>query len=227
MIVAIIPARGGSKGIPRKNILPLFDKPLITWTIEQALAVPGLRVIVSTEDDEIAEVAASSGAEVMRRPPELALDTTPSEPVIEHVIGELTARGERPDAVMFLQATSPVRLPGTLARAVAEFDASGADSLVAVVPESPFLWNFTHPATADYDFTHRPRRQDIPADQKKYRENGSLYLTRTEVYARDHNRLGGHIELFVLDEVEAVDVDTHSDFIRAEAALRRLAASST
>ena len=183
--------------------------------------------IVSTEDDEIAEVAAASGAEVMRRPPELALDTTPSEPVIEHVIGELTARGERPDAVMFLQATSPVRLPGTLARAVAEFDASGADSLVAVVPESPFLWNFTHPATADYDFTHRPRRQDIPADQKKYRENGSLYLTRTEVYARDHNRLGGHIELFVLDEVEAVDVDTHSDFIRAEAALRRLAASST
>lgn len=227
MIVAIIPARGGSKGIPRKNILPLFDKPLITWTIEQALAVPGLRVIVSTEDDEIAEVAAAAGAEVMRRPPELALDTTPSEPVIEHVIGELTARGERPDAVMFLQATSPVRLPGTLARAVAEFDASGADSLVAVVPESPFLWNFTHPATADYDFTHRPRRQDIPADQKKYRENGSLYLTRTEVYARDHNRLGGHIELFVLDEVEAVDVDTHSDFIRAEAALRRLAASST
>ena len=59
MIVAIIPARGGSKGIPRKNILPLFDKPLITWTIEQALAVPGLRVIVSTEDDEIAEVAIS------------------------------------------------------------------------------------------------------------------------------------------------------------------------
>ena len=112
-------------------------------------------------------------------------------------------------------------------RQVAEFETTGADSLVAVVAESPFLWNLTHPATADYDFTRRPRRQDIPADQKKYRENGSLYLTRTEIYEREHNRLGGHIELFVLDDVEAVDVDTPSDFLRAEAALRRVTGSDT
>ena len=221
-VVCVIPVRGGSKGIPRKNLLPVAGKPLVVWTIEQALAVPGLRVIVSTEDAEIAEVSRAAGAEVIDRPVELAQDTTASEPVIEHVIATLTERGERPDAVMFLQATSPVRLPGTLARALAEFEASGADSMVAVVAETPFLWNLGHPATADYDFTRRPRRQDIAPEAMKYRENGSLYVTRTEIYETLHNRLGGHIELFVLDDVEATDIDTPADFAVAEATLAGL-----
>lgn len=222
--VAVIPVRGGSKGIPRKNLLPIAGKPLVVWTIEQALAVPGLRVLVSTEDAEIAEVARAAGAEVIDRPAELAQDTTASEPVIEHAIAELTERGERPDLVMFLQATSPVRLPGTLARALAEFEASGADSMVGVLAETPFLWNLGHPATADYDYTNRPRRQDIPAADLKYRENGSIYLTRTQIYETLHNRLGGHIELFVLDEIEATDIDTPVDFALAEKTLESLAA---
>lgn len=220
--ICVIPVRGGSKGIPRKNLLPIAGKPLVMWTIEQALAVPGLRVIVSTEDPELAEVSRAAGAEVVDRPAELAQDTTASEPVIEHVIATLTERGERPDAVMFLQATSPVRLPGTLARALAEFEASGADSLVGVVAETPFLWNLAHPATADYDYTRRPRRQEIPPEGMKYREHGSLYLTRTEIYETDHNRLGGHIELFVMDEVEAADIDTPVDFAVTQEQLRSI-----
>ncbi|MBB1513207.1 acylneuraminate cytidylyltransferase family protein [Tessaracoccus sp. MC1627] len=224
--VCVIPVRGGSKGIPRKNLLPIAGKPLVVWTIEQALAVPGLRVIVSTEDAEIAAVSRDAGAEVIDRPTELAQDTTASEPVIGHAIATLTERGERPDVVMFLQATSPVRLPGTLARALAEFEASGADSLLSVVPETPFLWNPGHPATADYDFTRRPRRQDIAPAGMKYRENGSLYVTRTEIYETLHNRLGGHIELFVLDEVEAIDIDTPADFARAEQVLRSIDADA-
>ena len=222
-LVCVIPARGGSKGIPRKNLLPIAGKPLIVWTIEQALAVPGLRVIVSTEDAEIAAVSRAAGAEVVERPAELAQDTTASEPVIEHVIATLSARGERPDAVMFLQATSPVRRPGTLARALEQFHASGADSLLAVVAESPFLWRHgSAGAVASYDHTRRPRHQDLAPTDLTYRENGSLYLTRTEVYERDHNRLGGRIELFVLAPDEAVDIDTPADFARAEALLSRL-----
>jgi CMP-N,N'-diacetyllegionaminic acid synthase len=217
--VCVIPVRGGSKGIPRKNLLPIAGKPLVVWTIEQALAVPGLRVIVSTEDAEIADVSRTARAEVVMRPDGFAQDSTASEPAIEHVIETLTARGERPDVVMFLQATSPVRLPGTLSRALGEFEASQADSMVGVVAESPFLWNNTHPATADYNFGHRPRRQDIPADAMKYRENGSIYITRTEVYERSHNRLGGNVELFIMDAVEATDIDTPADFSRAEALL--------
>lgn len=215
-IVAVIPARGGSKGIPRKNLKPIAGRPLIAWTIEQALAVPGIRVIVSTEDPEIAGVATHYGAEVMERPAELANDTTATEPVVEHVITELVARRERPDAVMLLQATSPIRLPGTLVRAVKEFQAGGADSMVGVVPQAPFLWSWGFPAQADYDFTTRPRRQELRPEQFRYRETGSVYLTKTEIYERNHNRLGGRIGLFIMDEVEGCDLDTPADWQVAE-----------
>ncbi len=219
-IVCVIPVRGGSKGVPRKNLLPVGGKPLVVWTIEQALAVPGLRVLVSTEDAEIAAVARAAGAEVVDRPAELAEDTTASEPVIEHAIATLRAAGERPDAVMFLQATSPVRLPGTLARALAQFEASGADSLLSVVEESPFLWRRGPDGGVPlYDHRRRPRRQDVTDDQRTYRENGSIYVTRTEVYETRHNRLGGRIELFVLDPVEATDIDTAADVARVESLL--------
>lgn len=221
-IVAIIPARGGSKGIPRKNLKPIAGRPLIEWTIGQALAVPGLRVIVSTEDAEIAATAATAGAEVVERPAELALDTTATEPVVEHVIAQLSARGERPDAVMLLQATSPVRLEGTLERAIAEFVSSGADAMLGVVPQAPFLWHWGFPTRADYDHTRRPRRQELKSSDFRYRETGSVYLTKTEIYEREHNRLGGRIGLFVMADIEGSDVDTLLDWELAEARLRAL-----
>lgn len=221
-IVAVIPARGGSKGIPRKNVRDIAGRPLIAWTIGQALEVRGLRVIVSTEDDEIASVARTFGAEVIDRPGELARDDTATEPVVEHVIGELTRRGERPDVVMLLQATSPVRLPGTLARAIAEFEELGADSTLGVVPQAPFLWHAGFPSRADYDFRNRPRRQELRPDDLRYRETGSVYLTHTEIYEREHNRLGGRIGLFVMDEVEGSDLDTLADWQVASERLRAM-----
>ena len=213
--LCVIPARGGSKGIPRKNLADCAGKPLIAWTIEQALAVGSLDVAVSTEDAEIGAVAESYGAEVVWRPAGLAEDTTATEPVVEHAIATRVAAGRGPDLVMLLQATSPVRRPGTLARALTELDAAGADSLVGVVPQAPFLWwaprSAGDPPTADYDVGARPRRQDLTPDTYRYRETGSLYLTRTEVYLEQHNRLGGRIHLFVMDEVEGVDIDTPHD----------------
>ncbi|GAA2127145.1 acylneuraminate cytidylyltransferase family protein [Nocardioides bigeumensis] len=213
--LCVIPARGGSKGIPRKNLADCAGKPLIAWTIEQALAVPELDVVVSTEDAEIGTVAADHGAGVLWRPPELAEDTTATEPVVEHAVLTRIEEGRRPDRVMLLQATSPVRRPGTLARALAELDASGADSLVGVVPQAPFLWWAPRTADdsprADYDVDARPRRQDLTPQTYRYRETGSLYVTRTEVYLEHHNRLGGRIHLFVMDEVEGVDIDTPHD----------------
>lgn len=215
----IIPARGGSKGIARKNLQPLAGKPLIAWTIEQVLAVAGLDCYVSTEDAEIAEVSREWGAEIIVRPDELARDTTASEPVIEHAIELITAASGRPERVMFLQATSPVRLPGTLARAVREFDETGVDSLVGVVPEPIFLWQKDPEVRALYPYLNRPRRQDMTPDQLRYRETGSLYLTRTEIYLQQHNRLGGQIGLFIMDSAEGIDIDTPDDFALAAAAL--------
>ncbi|GAB3578110.1 acylneuraminate cytidylyltransferase family protein [Calidifontibacter terrae] len=217
---AIIPARGGSKGVPRKNLKPLGGKPLIAWTIEQVLATEGLRPYVSTEDAQIADVARRAGATVIERPAQFAQDTTASEPVIEHAIEIITAAEGRPEQVMFLQATSPIRLPTTLARALREFTETGVDSMVGVVPTEIFVWQKEPQVTALYPYTARPRRQDLTPDQLRYRETGSLYLTRTDVYERDHNRLGGRIGLFVMDPSESLDIDTIDDFERAEESLR-------
>ncbi|MHA6508232.1 acylneuraminate cytidylyltransferase family protein [Tessaracoccus sp. Y1736] len=221
--LAVIPARGGSKGIPRKNLTDIGGKPLIVWTIEQALAAPGVRVAVSTEDAEIAEVAAGAGAWVIERPADLAQDETPTEPVVENAIRACAEQFGRPECVLLLQATSPVRLPGTIARALAQFDASGVDSLVGVVPTPPFLWSLEEgKAVAHWDWEHRRRRQDMASEQLRFRETGSLYLTRTEIYEETHNRMGGRIGLFVMDEAEGIDIDTVNDLALAEAALSRL-----
>lgn len=225
-ILCVIPVRGGSKGVPGKNKRLVAGKPLVVWSIEQALAVPELDVLVSTDDPEIARIAQDAGADVpFLRPAELAQDDTPTEPVILHAIAHRTAQGTRPDAVMLLQATSPVRLPGTVARAVAEFEASGADSLVGVVPQTPFLWRLGEPPRASYDVDARPRRQEMAPEDLYYYENGSLYITRTEIYEREHNRIGGRVSLFVMDEAEGVDIDTLVDLRVAEQVLADLQGS--
>ena len=222
--VCIIPARGGSKGVPGKNIRLVAGKPLIVWTIEQALAVTeSLEVVVSTDDDEIASVAREAGASVpFLRPARLAQDTTATEPVVRQALAALDALGTQASVVMLLQATSPVRLPGTLDRALAEFGSTGVDSLVGVVRQAPFLWWAGDPPRADYPVDARPRRQDLTSETMRYRETGSLYVTRRWVYDDLDNRLGGRIGLFLMDAVEGVDVDTELDLAIAEQQLRAL-----
>lgn len=227
----VIPARGGSKGIPRKNLIPVGGKPLIAWTIAQSLEAgegTGADVIVtvSTEDEQIAEVAREHGARVIARPVELAADTAPTEPVVEHAMDVIEGEGVQLDAVVLLQATSPVRRPDTISRALAQFREGGADSLVGVVPESPFFWRLPErpgeSASAAYDPAARPRRQDLTPRQMHYFENGSLYVTAPRIYRTQHNRIGGRVELFILDEMEGVDIDTLTDVAAAETMLARL-----
>lgn len=229
--LVVIPARGGSKGIPRKNLMNVGGRPLIAWTILQALAAQGsdpdsVIVTVSTEDEEIAEVSADLGARVIHRPEELAQDSTPTEPVILHVMDLIEAEGVAVDAVVLLQATSPVRHPDTIRRAIDQFRTSGVDSLVGVVPESPFFWRLPSAsgdnAIPSYDPQRRPRRQDLTPHQLHYFENGSLYVTAPQIYRTMGNRIGGRTELFILDEVEGVDIDTVADVAAAESMLTRM-----
>lgn len=226
-ILCVIPVRGGSKGIPRKNVKPIAGRPLVEWTVLQALEAQAeladdvrFRVVVSTDDRELADIAAAAGAEVpFLRPAELAEDTTATEPVIEHAMEHYRRNGFPPDAVVLLQATSPLRLPGTIARAVRDFLRSGADSMVGVIPQGPFIWAAGETPRAEYDVMNRPRRQELTRETYRYRENGSLYVTSAEIYDELHNRLGGRIELFIMDEAEGVDIDTPIDFAVAEAQL--------
>ena len=133
-VIAVIPARGGSKGIPRKNIRPLLGKPLIAYTIEAALKSKRIdRVVVSTEDEEIAEISQRWGAEVVRRPEELARDDSPSVDTILHAVDWFEEQGERFDIVVMLEATSPLRKEDDLDNAIGLLikNLDKADSLVS------------------------------------------------------------------------------------------------
>ena len=141
-VLAIIPARGGSKAIPRKNLVEFGGKPLIAWSIEHARDCRHIdRTVVSTDDAvEIAEISRLWGAEIVERPPHLSTDTAGSEAALVHVLDTLEKDGYVPDLVVFLQATSPLRGPGDLNEAIEALLAEGADSLVSVGPFHGFVW---------------------------------------------------------------------------------------
>ncbi|MBC8071213.1 MAG: acylneuraminate cytidylyltransferase, partial [Deltaproteobacteria bacterium] len=225
--VAIVPARGGSKGIPRKNLAMLGGRPLVVHSIEQALACAGIdRVVVSTDDDEIAVVAAAAGAEIVRRPAAISGDTASTESAIEHALSCWRADGWQPDRIVLLQATSPFRAPGQLDAALTEFERSGCDSMLSVVRYCGFVWRTDAQGQArpcSYDPGTRPRRQEI---HDTWLETGSFYAFTRELFERTGARLGGRIATFAVPEADALDIDEPADLerARAEAARRGLVA---
>ena len=211
--LAIIPARGGSKGIPRKNIRELAGKPLIMHTIEAALNSGVLdRVVVSTEDSEIAGLVRGYGVEVIDRPQELATDTAATEPVLEHAITFLEKQENYwPDIIVLLQATSPLRQSQHIKGAMAEFLSSSFDSLLSVCLSHVFIWrirgNGAEPL--NYDYRQRPMKQDMP---QEFRENGAIYIFRKEILREHHSRLGGKTGLYVMSEEDSLEIDSEYDF---------------
>jgi len=216
-ICAIIPARGGSKGVPQKNIRLLASKPLVAYSIEHALRARQVsRTIVSTDDDEIAKVARQYSAEVVMRPPELATDTASSEPVLLHVLSFLEQVEEyTPSLVVFLQPTSPLRQPDDIDNAINTLNAAGADSLFSCCRSHNFYWRLEdgQPVSLNYDYRNRPRRQDFTPE---YIENGSIYVMKTEILKRYRNRLGGRIAFYEMSPLNSFQIDTEDDFLLVE-----------
>lgn len=211
-VLAIIPARGGSKGIPGKNVRIVAGKPLLAHSILQARQAPSIdRVVVSTDDAEIGRVAEEYGADVVWRPAEISNDTATSESALRHVLDEESRQGRPdPDLVVFLQGTSPVRAEDDIDRAIETLRREGADSLVSVVPFHVFIWrrNADTAWPIDYDPRSRPRRQDRDPE---YMENGSIYVFKPWVLRTFDSRLGGKIALHVMDDWSFVDINDERD----------------
>ncbi len=211
-IIALIPARGGSKGIPRKNLRMMAGKPLLAYTIEQALRAPSIsRVIVSTDDAEIKAVAQHYGAEVIDRPAAISGDAATSESALLHGLDTLReAEGYEPDLVVFLQATSPLRQPDDIEQAIATLYREDADSLLSGCSVHGLVWRSSQDALSSlsYDYRNRQRRQDSPHD---FMENGSIYLFKPWVLREHNNRLGGRIALYRMHPLDSFQIDEPDD----------------
>lgn len=228
-LLAVIPARGGSKGVPYKNIRLLNGRPLIAYTIDAAFASGVVdRVLVSTDDPKIADVARQLKAEVLIRPATLAEDGTPTLPVLLHAVDTMAESGYSPDAVMTLQPTSPLRTARHIREAAAAFAADpNADSLVSCVavphiyhPQSVMKLGAGGYLEAFLSGVVMPlRRQD---KEPVFARNGAaIYITRRERLSQ--YIFGGKLLPYYMDPADSIDIDTEADFAEAERVLQERA----
>jgi len=226
-VLGLIPARGGSKGVPRKAVRPLAGKPLIGWTIEAALASEGLeRVAVTSEDAEIIEVATAFGADVpFVRPAELAADDSPGMDSVIHALRWLEREeGYAPQWVMLLQPTSPLRTSGDIDAVVRLAIERGGDSVVSVTEAADHPW-WTKRLDEQgrlHDFVDRTggavRRQELPA---AYALNGAIYLALREQLLRQRSWYSERTSAYVMPPERSLDIDTPWDFQLADLVLSR------
>ncbi len=222
-VLGLIPARGGSRGVPRKNVRELGGRPLIAWTAEAALGAECLdRVVLSTDDDEIAEVGRTAGIEVpFVRPAELAGDTTPMIDVVVHALETLEAMGASFEAVCLLQPTNPFRGAALIDAAVNRFFETSADSVfttLVVPPEHNPHWVYLETADgslrlATGEDTPIGRRQDLPP---AFHREGSVYVSRVAMVFEDRSLYGARSVGIGVDPAASVNIDTAADWERAE-----------
>jgi len=209
-VVALIPLRGGSKSIPKKNIKLIAGKPLCAWVLESAVACEAINhVYVSTDSDEIAQVVdgLNIGIKLVERPPEIATDNASTEEVMLHFAEKIDF-----DILATIQATSPLLTPEHLDGAIQQFYDKKLQSMLSVVRTKRFFWN--EDATAiNYNPLFRPRRQDF---QGTLMENGAFYLTGRSVLGEYKCRIGGRIGMFEMPAETTLEIDEPSDWCAVE-----------
>jgi N-acylneuraminate cytidylyltransferase len=207
-VITIIPARGGSKGIPGKNLIDLNGKPLITWSIEQALQSNFVdEVWVTSDDDKILKVSVENGASIVVRPSIFATDTATTESAIKHALEYIKYNNI---IVVLLQVTAPLRLQNDIDNAIKQLKEKNLDSLLSVTPTNNFIWHIINdkPESITYDYKNRRMRQNI---SNKFLENGSIYVFKSDILFKYNNRLGGNIGMYVMKDWQDVDIDNYDD----------------
>lgn len=215
-VLALIPARGGSKGIPKKNIKKLDGQPLISYSIRAGLNARIVdSVIVSTDDKEIARVSESYGARVpFIRPAELAADETATAPVITHALDSLENIGELYDVIILLQPTSPLRTATHIEEAYEMYDNTNTESVISAYSSKDIRWKYRHSGAKKINYKNAPkRRQDRDPE---YIVNGAVYITSVESFRDTGTLTAGKTDLYEMDEIESVDIDKPFDLWLAE-----------
>ncbi|HEX2735243.1 MAG TPA: hypothetical protein VHM70_26750 [Polyangiaceae bacterium] len=216
-VLIVIPARGGSKGIPRKNLAPIAGKPLIGWAIASALASKHKpRVVVSTDSAEIGTAARRFGAEVWIRPPELALDHITLDPVIYNALLAEEQRGNHYDLVLTVQATSPLIRTTSIDRVIDRLMVEPVDTIITGMDDTHLAW-LAKDGVFSPAYEARVNRQQLP---KRFRETGGILGTR-RACVTEKGRIGARVALEVLDGFETLDIDSTEDWLVAEVALQR------
>ena len=212
-IVAIIPARGGSKGIPNKNIVSICGHPLISWSISQAISSKRITSVwVSSDDQKILDISKQYGSNIIERPPELATDISSSESAWIHSIDYLSDLKIFPDLIVGIQATSPIRDYEDLDNAIENFIINNYESLfTASELEDNFMWGFDkslNPFPLNYDMNNRKPRNQI---SKSYLENGSFYIFKPQSIKKFNNRLYGKIGIYIMEKYKSFQIDKDED----------------
>lgn len=214
--VAVIPARGGSKGIPNKNLQTVGGIPLLVRAIRSCQAATQIHlVIVSTDDDQIATTATNAGAKIVRRPAELSTDTATSEAALLHVVDELEKEGIRPTALALVQCTTPFVEPSDIDQTVQLLDSF--DSALTVASTHRFIWKRDESGNGigiNHSSAHRPLRQDLPPE---FVETGGVYAMSTAGLVTHGHRFFGRVGLHVVPADRAMEIDDFSDLSVARA----------
>ena len=214
-VVAIILARGGSKGIPRKNVLDFCGKPLVAWSILQSINTPEIdATYVSSDSDEILKIAEQYGAKVMKRPDAISGDKAKSEEAILHALEVL---GSSQEIMVMLEPTAPLRKPDDLSRAIKQFRAEEWDSGFSGARLDDFLiWKKNEKdvlESVNYDYRNQGPRQERRPD---YVENGAIYFFKPEIMLKYKNRFGGKIGLYLMDFWQSFEIDSPEDWVFVE-----------
>ena len=232
-VLGLVPARGGSKGVPGKNVRLLGGRPLLAYTADAARAAGRLaRVVISTEDTEIADAGRRAGLDVpFLRPSELAGDAVPMLAVVQHALRTLEAAGDRYDAVCLLQPTTPFRAASDIDACIALLDGAGADAVVSVAmvpPEHNPHWVYFRADDGALwlstgESAPIPRRQDLPP---AYHRDGAIYVARRDTVLEQASLYGRRLVGYLSEGAPPINIDTPADWARAEAYLEQHAGAS-
>jgi len=220
-ILSIIPARGGSKGIPLKNLIKLNKKPLLYYTLKASLNSKLIdRTVVSTDHKKISDYAQKLNVEVIDRPKKLSGDHASIESVALHILDHLFKKEHYvPDAIIFLQNTSPLRTSTHIDEAIKLFQKKNFDSLLSGYNSHKFFWekNNLYVKPLNYSPKKRPNRQNFT---NQVVENGSIYIIKYEVFKKTKCRISGKIGLYQMPELLSVEIDTPDDLLLASYILK-------